>query len=190
MTPMPQRPAASRSRSPPAASARAASFPESVNLVVSEFRQFRCNREVCVRRSGFVEVALRFSGAAKHPEEAPAVRLDHLGIDEHALCAVTEYLRCNSVSIRELPAPDLDALIEFFDLRELREELAETHRKNLEGTTPRTCLHCGLCYTTTNNCVTACSRLTRTADGTCCRRCGLALAFCPCLPVQCPHSDV
>ena len=163
--------------------------PECVNVVVSESCQFTVSKEVCLRRSGFMEAALRYHWSCHSGHgEAASVRLDELGIDEHALTAVARYLRCNSASIRCLPAADLDALVEFFDLRELRQERADAQKKGVEDEVLRRCGYCRIRYTRKHNCATSCRRVTRTAAGLC-SRCGCAFTFCRCDPIQCPHSD-
>ena len=98
------------------------------------------------KRSVWIEKAASFKDRNKQPMY---LKIDDLS--DVALFALTEYLRCNSRPIYEMQKEDRDALIEYFQLRELEETLRVEETLARAEITHQKCTYCGAFFTEKNN---------------------------------------
>ena len=97
-------------------------------------------------------IRARFSRSAsfKDRNKQPMyLKIDDLS--DVALFALTEYLRCNSRPIYEMQKEDRDALVEYFQLRELEETLRAEETLARAEITHQKCTYCGAFFTEKNN---------------------------------------
>ena len=143
---------------------------------------FRARRDICIRRSGWMEAALSFK--AKQGQGA-SVRLD--GLHHAAAIALVRYLQLNSASLMQLPEEDARDLMDIFQLHELKQQHLDAAKKQADERIIRTCAYCKVSYCEKDNHSSACRRRTLGTDGLCVR-CRCASSFCTCSHVDCRHA--
>ena len=143
---------------------------------------FRARRDICIRRSGWMEAALSFK--AKQGQGA-SVRLD--GLDQATSIALVRYLQLNSASLLTLPKEDLRDLMDIFELHEFKQQHLDAAKRQADEQSIRTCAYCKVTYREKDNHSSACRRRTLGTNGLCVR-CRCAVSFCKCPSIDCRHS--
>ena len=133
-------------------------------------------QDVCIRRSSYMEGLLRFK---RTTNQEASVCLK--GIAPGPAMALIKYFQLDSRDIKGLDTPDLEMLMDLFDLRELRQE-------ELDDNLLRTCGYCKVPYRNKHNRPYSCRRYTKDARGLC-SRCFLTGYACKCETIQCPHTE-
>ena len=143
----------------------------------------RARKDVCIRRSSYMEGLLRFK---RTTNQEGSVSLD--GIAQGPAMALIKYFQLDSKDIKALPAPDLEMLMDVFDLSELRQEELKAAKKEVDDNLLRTCGYCKVPYRNKDNRPYSCRRHTKDATGLC-SRCFLMGYACKCATIECPHTE-
>ena len=143
----------------------------------------RARQDVCIRRSSYMEGLLRFK---RTTNQEASVRL--VGIAQGPAMALIKYFQLDSRDIKRLDTPDLEMLMDLFDLKELRQEVALRDFEVFDANLLRTCGYCKVPYRKKDNRTYSCRRHTKDATGLC-SRCFLRGYACKCETIQCPHTE-
>ena len=121
---------------------------------------FRARRDICIRRSGWMEAALRWKA---EQGQGAWVRLDEL--DQTAAIALVRYLQLNSAYLMQLPEEDVRDLMDFFQLHNVKQQHLDAAKKQADERIIRTCAYCKVSYCEKDNHSSACRRRTLGTDG-------------------------